>query len=431
LDFDPVLRTPLSAKNVEKKLVLARDIGISIGKRLAPAFTIDASESQLPTKVDVAVIGGGVVGLSIAWRLACRGLIVAVFDRGRVGAGTSLAATGMLAAAAEHEPGGEDLLALGLESQALWPKFRDAVETDSGFSLGYRDEGTLLIALGRDELDRLRFRFEHQKRSGLDVYWLSGNEARALEPGLRPGVTGCVLCRHDHQVDPRQLIPALVGALRARAGRLIENCPVSALDLDGGRVVGVITKYGLCRAKTVIAATGVWSADGLLPSGIDIPVRPIKGQSLALRMRRQTGMLQYVVWTEQVHLAPKDDGQLIVGATMEEVGFNPSITAGGMLALLDGLHRALPSSEEMEIEAIWSGFRPTSDDDAPILSETSIPGLLVATGHHRNGILLAPVTAHIIETMVTGGPISDLTRRFGLERFCQSKKPQAARGGRK
>jgi glycine oxidase len=120
LDFDPVLRTPLSAKNVEKKLVLARDIGISVGKRLAPAFTIDASESQLPTKVDVAVIGGGVVGLSIAWRLACRGLVVAVFDRGRVGAGTSLAATGMLAAAAEHEPGGEDLLALGLESQALW-----------------------------------------------------------------------------------------------------------------------------------------------------------------------------------------------------------------------------------------------------------------------------------------------------------------------
>jgi glycine oxidase len=142
-------------------------------------------------------------------------------------------------------------------------------------------------------------------------------------------------------------------------------------------------------------------------------------------------MLQYVVWTEQVHLAPKDDGQLIVGATMEEVGFNPSITAGGMLALLDGLHRALPSSEEMQIEAIWSGFRPTSDDDAPILSETSIPGLLVATGHHRNGILLAPVTAHIFETMVTGGPFSDLTWRFGLERFRQSKKPQAERGGRR
>ncbi len=140
-----------------------------------------------------------------------------------------------------------------------------------------------------------------------------------------------------------------------------------------------------------------------MPTAIDIPLRPLKGQALALRTTRETGSLSHVVWTEQIHLAPKSDGRLIVGATMEDAGFNPAITAGGVLALLEGVHRALPSSEEMEIEAIWSGFRPTTEDDAPILGDTGVPGLLVATGHHRNGILLAPVTAAAIEELVTDG----------------------------
>jgi glycine oxidase len=397
------------------------DTSIAVGARLKPPR--DAADggpgAAFPASVDVAVVGAGVIGLSIAWRLASRGLSVAVFERDEAGTGTSFAATGMLAAAAEHEPGGDELLALALESQRVWPAFRSAVEAASHLAIDYRDEGTLLVALGRDEVERLRFRLEHQRRAGLATRWLSGPEVRRLEPGLRPSVAAGVLCPDDHQVDPRCLVAALVRALRASGGLLFEHCPVTALDTTGGRVAGVTTAAGSCRAETVIVAAGVWSADGLLPYGIDIPLRPLKGQALALRTTRQTGSLSHIVWTEQVHLAPKADGRLIVGATMEEAGFNPAITAGGALALLEGVHRALPASEEMEIEAIWSGFRPTTEDDAPVLGVTHVPGLVVATGHHRNGILLAPVTAVAIEQLVTSGTMTGAARRFGLERFQQ------------
>lgn len=396
------------------------DHTIALGERLKPLHD-DADGAfpppELPARVDVAVIGAGVIGLSIAWRLRRRGMSVAVFDRATAGTGTSFAATGMLAAAAEHEPGGEDLLALTLGSQRLWPQFRAALEAEADMSVDYRDEGTLLTAFGRDEVERLRARFDYQRRCGLDASWLSGTEARALEPGLRSSLSAAISCRADHQVDPRRLVPALAHAFRLRGGQLFESCPVLSLDSTSGKASGVTTSAGQCQANTVIVATGVWSADGLLPADIDIPVRPLKGQSLALRTTRQTGTLSHVVWSEQVYLAPKSDGILIVGATMEDTGFNAAITAGGVLALLDGVHRALPSSEEMAIEAIWSGFRPTSDDDAPILGATGIDGLLIATGHHRNGILLAPITAKAIEELVTTGSMLGAAGLFGLDRF--------------
>jgi glycine oxidase len=395
------------------------DKNIAVGERLKPPRNAaeDAPAPALPERVDVAVIGAGVIGLSIAWRLARHGLSVAVFDRGEAGGGTSLAATGMLGAAAEHEPGGEPLLALALESQRLWPEFRSLIEVESKLSIDYRDEGALVVALSRDEVERLRFRHEHLRRAGLDTSWLSGMEVRALEPGLRPSTAAGIFCEGDKQVDPRRLIPALVRALRAHGGLLFQHYPITALETSCGRISGLTTAGGLCRAQTVVVASGVWSADALLPCNVDIPVRPLKGQALALRTTRVTGSLSHVIWTEQVHLAPKSDGQLIVGATMEDAGFNPAITAGGVLALLDGVRRALPSSEEMEIEAIWSGFRPTTEDDAPILGITDVPGLLVATGHHRNGILLAPVTARAIEELVTSGAMTGAATVFGLARF--------------
>lgn len=393
---------------------------IQVGERLKPpeGTAVDPTQQcAVPAGVDVAVVGAGVIGLSIAWRLAHCGMSVAVFDRAEAGTGTSFAATGMLAAAAEHEAGGEDLYALARESQRLWPEFRSNLEAESNLSIDYRDEGTLLVALGRDEVERLRFRYEYQQRSGLSTSWLSGAEVRALEPGLRPSLAAGILCGSDHQVDPRRLVSALVRALRSGGGQLFQNCPVTSLNTSGGKISGVVTAAGSCQAQTVIVATGVWSADSLLPAAVDIPIRPLKGQALALRTTRRTGTLSHVVWTEQIHLAPKGDGRLIVGATMEDAGFNPAITAGGALALLDGVHRALPSSEEMEIEAIWSGFRPTSDDDAPILGTTNVRGLLIASGHHRNGILLAPATAKAIEELVTVGTMAGAAQLFRLERF--------------
>jgi len=377
---------------------------------------------EVPQTADVAIIGGGVIGLSVAWRLARRGMAVAVFERSEIGSGASLAATGMLAAAAEHEPGGEALLELALHSQALWPDFNAELERQSGVATDYRAQGTLVVAIGRDEVERLRFRHELQLKCGLNTQWLTGIEARRIEPGLRATVTRAIFCPDDHQVDTRLLVGALWRACVEAGVTIVRNCDVRALATAQGRVSSVETDRGACRAGVVVVASGAWCSELLEPLGLCAPVRPLKGQAIALRPNRQTGTIENVVWTEQIHIAPKSDGRLIVGATVEDAGFNPSITAGGTLALLEGLHRALPSSEEMTLEAIWSGYRPTSEDDAPILGETPIPGLVLAIGHHRNGILLTPATAEAIDELVATGSMKGAAAGFGLSRFGGQKR---------
>ena len=378
--------------------------------------------AEVPTAVDVAIVGAGVIGLSIAWRLALRGLSTAVFERATAGAGASLAATGMLAAAAEHEPGCHDLLALTLDSQRQWPQFRAALEAQSGGDIDFHQGGTLVVALSRDEVERLRFRYDLHKRCGLPTRFIGGSEVRALEPALRPSVAAALCCADDHQVDPRLVMAALRAAYDAAGGRLFEHCAVLGVDLEGGRVAGLATARGGCRARTVVLTAGAWTGD-LLPPGLTVPVRPLKGQALAVRTTRDTGTLAHIIWTEQIHMAPKGDGRLIVGATVEERGFDETVTAGGLFALLEGARRAFPATEEMAIEAVWTGFRPSSIDDAPILGPTSIPGLVLATGHHRNGYLLAPATALAIEALITDGALPVLARPFGLDRF----GPAAAR----
>lgn len=373
------------------------------------------SRHDFPAAADVAVIGAGVIGLSIAWRLARRGLDVAVFERAAAGAGASLAATGMLAAAAEHEPGGQEFLALALESQRQWPQFRLALEAQAGLAIDYRDCGTLVVALARDEVERLRFRYELHRRCGLATRWLNGGEVRALEPQLRPSVAAGLLCPDDHQVDPRRVMAALRAALLAAGGRLVEQCAVAALDIAGGRARGVVTAAGTCRAPRIVVAAGAWSG-AVAPAGVVIPVHPLRGQALAVTTAPGTALAR-MIWTEQIHLAPKGDGRLIVGATVEECGFDDAVTAGGLYALLEGARRAFPAIEDMPIEAVWTGFRPSSIDDAPILGETPIAGLVIATGHHRNGYLLAPATAHAIEALMLDGALPAVAQAFGLDRF--------------
>jgi len=377
---------------------------------------VETAGVAIPGTVDVAVIGAGVIGLSIAWRLALRGLSVVVFERATVGAGASLAATGMLAAAAEHEPGCHDLLALALESQRQWPQFRAALEAQSGRDIDFREDGTLVVALGRDEVERLRFRHDLHRRCGLPTRWLGGPEVRALEPALRPSVAAGLYCADDHQVDPRLVMAALRAAFAAAGGRVFEHCAVTGVDLEGGRVAGLITARESCRAPTVVLTAGAWTGN-VLAAGLTVPVRPLKGQALAVCTTPDTGTLAHIVWTEQIHMAPKSDGRIIVGATVEERGFDGAITAGGLYALLEGARRAFPAIEEMAIEAVWTGFRPSSIDDAPILGATSVPGLVLATGHHRNGYLLAPATALAMEALIADGALPAVARPFGLDRF--------------
>ncbi|HEY1260830.1 MAG TPA: glycine oxidase ThiO [Stellaceae bacterium] len=374
-----------------------------------------------PTRPNTVVIGAGVIGLGIAWRLAQAGCPVAVYDRGRAGRGASWAAAGMLAAAAETEPGEERLLGLTLASQALWPDFAREVEAASGLAVDYRDEGTLVVALTRDDAERLRFTFDFQKGLGLDLEWLSGAEARRREPHLRPGVAAAVASPRDHQVENRRLAEALIIAAR-RAGVVIhEHCPVQEIAVAGGRARGVATERGHEPADIVILAAGAWSRQigGLAPANLP-PVRPIKGQMLALRMDPAAPLLRHVVWLPKGYLVPRLDGRLVVGGTVEERGFDDSLTAGGMLALIEAAWRAVPAIEELAIAETWVGFRPGSRDDAPILGPAGLDGLVVATGHHRNGILLTPVTAQAISTYVLTGALPEVVRPFTPERFAEA-----------
>ena len=406
-------------------MTLAFDRPVSpIGRRRLPAGL--AAQASLPARADVAIVGGGLIGLSIAWRLARAGRSVVVVERDTIGAGASLAATGMLAPAAEHEPGSDPLLPLALESLRLWPGFRDALEVETGLPIDYRADGTVVVAIGRDEVERLRFRYDLQRRSGLDAAWLPGTEVRRLEPALRPSVTAGVHCPSDHQVDPRLVMAALAEACRRAGVTLVEGTAVAGLDWSGGTVTGIRAGDGSVTADTVVLASGAWSGEGgLLPETLALPVRPLKGQSMALRTTARTGTLGRMIWTEQVHMAPKSDGQLIVGATVEDCGFRSGITAGGLYALLEGARRVLPGIEEMEVEAVWGGYRPTSDDDAPII-DTLAPGLVVATGHHRNGYLLAPVTADAVAELVTRGALPEIAKPFTRARFDRPEPRRAS-----
>jgi len=367
----------------------------------------------------VVVIGAGVCGLGIAWRLAQAGCTVDVFERGEAGHGATWAAAGMLAAGAEAEPGEQRLLELTRLSLAAWPDFAREVEAASGLTIDYRDQGTLVVALTHDDVEQLRFTYEFQRDLGIELQWLSGAEARAREPHLRPGVAAAVYSAGDHQVDNRKLALALKQAALRAGVTLREKCPVRALAVEGNRARGVHLADGVfIDADVVVLAAGAWSREiGGLPAEALPPVRPVKGQMLALQMDPAAPLLSHVLWAPKAYLVPRVDGRLLIGATVEEKGFDETLTAGGMLALLEAAWRVLPGIEELPIAETWVGFRPTSRDDAPILGPTAVDGLVIATGHHRNGILLAPVTAEAVAAYVLTGEMPAAAAQFSAERF--------------
>jgi glycine oxidase len=367
----------------------------------------------------VAIIGAGAIGLAIAWRLAARGASVAVFDKGAAGAGASHAAAGMLAACCEAEPGEDALVTLGRASQARWPGFAAELERASGIDVGLRPEGTLVLALTADDQARLGHQLEFQHQLGLPLQWISAAETRRREPHLAGKLAGAVLSPQDTQVDNRKLTTALRVAAEAAGASINEHRAVSAIWSHAGRVRGIVLADGSeIAADIVVLAAGAWSREitGLAPE-LRPPVRPIKGQMLALRMNPATPLLNHVVWAPGAYLVPRRDGRLLVGATVEEKGYDASLTAGGILTLLEAAWRAVPAVEELPIEEMWVGHRPGSRDDAPILGPAPLEGLIYATGHHRNGILLTPITADAIAQLALDGVVDPAIRPFAIERF--------------
>ena len=366
----------------------------------------------------VAVVGGGICGLGIGWRLAAAGCAVDVYERGTAGHGASWAAAGMLAANVETEPGEEALLALNLESQAAWPAFAAELEAVSGIDLGYRDEGTLVVAAHRDDAAELRNTYEFHLSLGLEIEWLTGGQARRMEPHLAPGVSAAVSSVKDHQVDNRQLVQALHEAFLRSGGRLHENTSVQAIEVISGQAKGVEIDGIRREADMVLLAAGAWSYDiDGVPKVARPPVRPLKGQVIALQMEPRAPIVDRVIWGPGIYLVPRRDGTLILGATVEEKGFDNDLTAGGIFRLLEAAWEILPQIEELPIKDMWVGFRPTSRDDAPILGPTPVEGLVVATGHHRNGVLLAPVTIDAVSAFMLDGTVTESVEPFGIGRF--------------
>ncbi|MDH4122084.1 MAG: glycine oxidase ThiO [Deltaproteobacteria bacterium] len=376
------------------------------------------------------VVGGGVIGLAVGWALALRGEPVTVLERGKAGREASWAAAGMLAPITEVAFQEDTNLALGLDSLARYPNFVARLQAATGLHVDFRTEGALQMALTADDSARLAEVYGYQRARGLAVEPLTPAQAQALEPGLSGYVAAAYLCRQDHQVDPRKLTAALGAALAQSGGQVLENTPVERFVLEPGKPPAVELGGNLAGevwpARRVLLAAGAWS--GLvagLPDHLRPPVRPVKGQMLALRMPEPHPLTRFlrVVRVPEIYLAPKSDGRLIVGATVEEMGFDREVTAGGLYELLKGAWEALPGAYDLPVVETWTGFRPGSRDNAPILGESGFPGLYMATGHHRNGILTTPATAYHLSRLMLDGLASDLLNKFSPQRF---NRPRAS-----
>ena len=376
------------------------------------------------THKKIIIIGGGVIGLGIGWQLAKAGVsTVTIYDRSTSGRAASWAAAGMLAPLAEahsEEPG---LLKLGCQSLERYSQWVTELAADAQMSVGYRVEGTLIVGLEPDDTHQLRHLYEAQRNLQLDVNWLTGREARAIESALSPRVTAAIHCVSDYQVDNRLMVTALQRAYQKQGGVLCENSTVEKVVIEDGIAIGVQTQDGFQKADVVILSAGCWSAQlAGIPAAIIPPVRPVKGQMLALQMEAGIAINSVIRtvrarYPTSVYLVPRTDGRLIVGATSEEMGFDTRLTAGGLFELLRGAWEAVPGVYELPVLETWTGLRPGSRDNAPILGRTPVENLIYATGHYRNGILLTPITAYEIAKLVLTGETSEIIAPFQLDRF--------------
>jgi glycine oxidase len=351
------------------------------------------------------IVGAGAIGLACAWRAAQRGLRVRVLERDQPGAGASGVAAGMLAPVGEATWGEDRLLATALASHAAWPGFADELAAASGLDTGFIPGGALHVALDRDEAAELRRRHELMGSLGLDAEWLAPSACRALEPGLHPGVHGGVHAPHEAAVNPGVLVAALRVACERAGAEVVTGAEVTAGVFAGDEIEGVETGDGARHlAGTTVLAAGAWSgaAAGWLPEAARPPVRPVKGQILTLRAAAGQAPADRIVVSERVYLVPRPDGRLVAGATVEELGFDTRVTAGGVHELLREAYRALPDVAELELERAVAGLRPGTPDNAPIVGHGGLEGLLLATGHFRNGILLTPLTAGGVAALLCG-----------------------------
>ena len=371
----------------------------------------------------MVVIGGGVIGLAIAWRACERGAAVTVLERGEPGGGTSRVAAGMLGPIAEAASGEEPLLALGQASARAYPSFISDLASSSGLAdVGYTPCGTLLTARDGDEAEALMRELALRERLGLRVERLRASEARRREPALAPSLRLALDVPDDHAIDPRKLTPALTAAVRRAGGEVRERTPVMELVIAGGRIRGLVLGDGeQVEVNHVVIAAGVWSTEiaGIPPHAV-VPIRPVKGQILRLHDPAGPGLLSRVVRRGGVYIVPRGDGRYVIGGTMEERGFDTTVTAGAVFELLRDAIELVPGISELVIDECSAGLRPGTPDNLPVIGRGDVEGLFWATGHRRGGILLAPITAELMAGALAGEPMSELAAAFAPGRFVSS-----------
>lgn len=370
--------------------------------------------------IDVLIIGGGLIGLSLARELNRRGAgRIAVADKGEPGRESSYAAAGMLAVQAETDRA-DGFFEFCRESRTLYRDFAGELNEETGIDVEFDDSGTLYLAFTGIDVLEIRHRYDWQSRAGLAVERLSASETRKLEPFVSPDVAESLFFPNDCQVENRRLLTALVRYAETNGIAIRTGFEAHELVFESGRVAGVRSGDQEIRAHVTVLATGAWTslikADGLkMP-----PVSPVRGQMIGFQTAKR--LFSKVIYSPRGYLVPRADGRILAGATVEDAGFDASVTEGGVAALRERAFEIAPSLAGLAVADSWAGLRPYAPDGHPVIGTfPGVANLVVATAHYRNGILLAPLTARILADLIVDGKVAPYLDAFGPDRFAESR----------
>jgi glycine oxidase len=370
-------------------------------------------------RADAVIIGAGVIGCAVAWRLGQAGMRVVVVERGRAGAEASLAAGGMLAPLAESERR-DDFFNLAVAGLAIYADFARELKESSGIDVEYRDEGTIYLALNDEDEEELERRWRWQCETGLNVKKLNAGCALKLEPLLNHSLRFALKFPGDHQVDNRRLATALQTAARNAGARFLTQTEARELLTESvagrKRIIGVATARGEIRSDTVVIAAGSWSSLLRCEQSWPFEVEPVRGQMVAVEMPAPAP--RHVIYSRRGYLVPRLSGYLIAGSTTERAGYDKRVTAGGVASIIKNAIEIMPCVADQAVVETWAGLRPRASDDLPILgADPHVKGLIYATGHYRNGILLTPITAQAISELIIKGESRVNLAPFSVGRF--------------
>ena len=374
---------------------------------------MSTTSNAFGAKSDLLIIGGGVIGLTIARALAQRGFKnLAIIERNEFGREASWAAGGILAPQVEADRA-DDFFRLACQSRDMYPHFAAEIENDTGIDVGLNTTGTLFVAFTEHQETEFRARYQWQKSEGLAIEWLSGDEARQIEPRLSAEVRVALRFPNDFQIDNRQLVHALFTANQKLGLRLIPGCDAFGLEITEGKVCGVRTSQGFIGAEVVVIAAGAWSS--AIHAADAVKVEPVRGQMLCFDAPL---FARHVIYSSAGYLVPRNDGRLLAGSTTEHIGFDRRVTNEAINKIRSTAVQIAPALAQQPVIDSWSGFRPCANDELPVLGASlSTDGLFYATGHYRNGILLAPITGELIAETIINGATSPEYDAFSPRRF--------------